>query len=87
MKLLTKPALTAIALLGTLPATFAGPRAEHARHEAKRQAQREETAEKERRWSHYLTDAGALGPIGWKESTCAFLWMMTDYHTARATLM
>ena len=69
MKLLTKLALTAIALLGTLPATFAGPRAEHARHEAKRQAQREETAEKERRWSHYLTDAGALGPIGWKEYT------------------
>ena len=40
MKLLTKLALTAIALLGTLPTTFAGPRAEHARHEAKRQAQR-----------------------------------------------
>ena len=69
MKLLTKLAFTAIALLGTLPTTFAGPRAEHARHEAKRQAQKEETAEKERRWSHYLTDAGALGPIGWKEYT------------------
>jgi poly(3-hydroxybutyrate) depolymerase len=69
MKLLTKLSLTAIALLGSLPATFAGPRAERARHEAKRQAQREESAEKTRRWSHYLTDEGALGPIGWKEYT------------------
>ena len=64
MKLLTKLSLTAIALLGSLPATFAGPRAERARHETKRQAQREESAEKTRRWSHYLTDEGALGPIG-----------------------
>lgn len=69
MKLLTKLSLSAIALLGTLPATFAGPRAEHARYEAKLQAEKEESAEKARRWNHYLTDEGALGPIGWKEYT------------------
>ena len=68
MKLLTKLSLTAIALLGTLPTTFAGPRAEHARHEAKRQAQKEESAEKERRWNHYLTEEGALGPIGTRKA-------------------
>ena len=61
--------LTIFAIFGTISATFAGPRVEHARHEAKRQAQKEETAEKARRWSHYLTDEGALGPIGWKEYT------------------
>lgn len=41
MKLLTKFSLTTIALLDTLPATFAGPRAKHARYEAKRQAEKD----------------------------------------------
>ena len=33
--------LTVFAFFGSLSATFAGPRAEHARYEAKRQAEKE----------------------------------------------
>ena len=69
MKLKAILPLTVLAFFGSMAATFAGPRAEHARYEAKRQAEKEESAEKARRWSHYLTDEGAIGPIGWKEYT------------------
>ena len=57
--------LTIFVFFGVASVTFAGPRAK----QAQRQEQKEESSEKTRRWSHYLTDEGALGPIGWKEYT------------------
>lgn len=57
--------LTIFVFFGVASVTFAGPRAK----QAQRQEQKEESLEKTRRWSHYLTDEGALGPIGWKEYT------------------
>ena len=59
----------AFALFCVLSAAFAGPRAVHARREARHQEKKDDAAEKARRGSHYLTDEGALGPIGWKEYT------------------
>ena len=54
-------------IFGTAMAAFAGPRAERARYEAKRQEKKEAFAAQARRWAHYLSDEGALGAIGWKE--------------------
>lgn len=54
-------------VFGMTLAAFAGPRAERARYEAKRQEKKEASAAQARRWAHYLSDEGALGAIGWKE--------------------
>jgi hypothetical protein len=56
-----------VVICGMTMAAFAGPRAERARYEAKRQEKQEASAAQARRWAHYLSDEGALGAIGWKE--------------------
>ena len=54
-------------IFGMTLAAFAGPRAERARYEAKRQEKKEASAAQARRWAHYPSDEGGLGAIGWKE--------------------